>query len=107
MPTAFTRRSFVAGAALGSVSVFAKSLRAADYTFIQFHNQTTTSSLHRRLVDMWAAVRTETRGRVETQVFAQNNKVAGSDPARDQGLVAARRHDRRTGVTSASVAASG
>lgn len=36
MPTAFTRPSFVAGAALGSVSVFAKSLRAADYTFIQF-----------------------------------------------------------------------
>lgn len=88
MPTAFTRRSFVAGAALGSVSVFAKSLRAADYTFIQFHNQTTTSSLHRRLVDMWAAVRTETRGRVETQVLAQNNKVAGSDPAALTMLVA-------------------
>lgn len=48
MPTAFTRRSFVAGAALRWASVFAKSLRAADYTFIQFHNQTTTSSLHRQ-----------------------------------------------------------
>jgi tripartite ATP-independent transporter DctP family solute receptor len=92
MPTAVTRRSFVAGAALGSVSVFVRSLRAADYTFIQFHNQTTTSSLHRRLVEMWAAVKAETRGRVEAQVFAQNNKVAGSDPAALAMLVAGEIH---------------
>ena len=88
MPTTLTRRSFVAGAALGSVSVFVKSLRAADYTFTQFHNQTATSSLHQRLVEMWAAIRTETRGRVETQVFAQNNRLAGSDPAALTMLVA-------------------
>src|SRR5438270_796223 len=80
MPTTFTRRSFVAGAAFGTVEVFARSLRAAEYTFTQFHNQTTTSSLHKRLVEMWAAIGTETRGRVETEVFAQNNKLAGSDP---------------------------
>ena len=81
MATIFTRRSFVAGAALGTVEVFARSLRAAEYTFTQFHNQTATSSLHKRLVEMWAAVQTETRGRVETQVFPQNNSLAGSDPA--------------------------
>ena len=88
MPTTLTRRSFVAGAALGSVSVFVKSLRAVDYRFTQFHNQTTTSSLHQRLAEMWAAIRTETRGRVETQVFAQNNRLAGSDPAALTMLVA-------------------
>ena len=87
MPTTFTRRSFVAGAAFGTVEVFARSLRAAEYTFTQFHNQTTTSSLHKRLVEMWAAIRTETRGRVETEVFAQNNKLAGSDPAALKMLV--------------------
>ena len=110
MPAPLTRRAFVAGAAIGSVSIFVKPLRApafaegfgaprrssneqgerrrADYTFTQFHNQTATSSLHRRLVEMWAAVRTETRGRVETQVFAQNNRLAGSDPAALNMLVA-------------------
>jgi tripartite ATP-independent transporter DctP family solute receptor len=30
---------------------------------------------------MWAAVRTDTRGRVDTQVFPENNKTPGSDPA--------------------------
>src|SRR5213083_2175205 len=110
MPAPLTRRAFVAGAAIGSVSIFVKPLRApafaegfgaprrssneqgerrrADYTFTQFHHQTATSSLHRRLVEMWAAVRTETRGRVETQVFAQNNRLAGSDPAALNMLVA-------------------
>jgi tripartite ATP-independent transporter DctP family solute receptor len=75
-----TRRSFVAGA-LGSLTVFARSSRAADFTLRQFHNQPETSSLHRRLVDMWTAVRDETQGRVDVQVFAENNKTPGSDPA--------------------------
>src|SRR5262249_36674489 len=45
------------------------------------HNQPATSSLHKRLVEMWAAVRTETRGRVDVQVFSENRKTPGSDPA--------------------------
>ena len=90
-----TRRAFVAG----SVSLFARSLDApafaegfggpdvartsgvGEYTFTQFHNQPSASPLHRRLVEMWTAIRAATRGRVETQVFAQNNNIAGSDPA--------------------------
>jgi tripartite ATP-independent transporter DctP family solute receptor len=75
-----TRRSFVAGATLGSASLFIRSLQAAEYTFTQFHNQPSTSSLHRRLVEMWAAIRTETRGRVEAQIFPENNHIQGSDP---------------------------
>jgi len=76
-----TRRSFVAGAALGSASIFVRSLRAAEYSFVQFHNQPAASPLHRRLTGMWAAITAETRGRVETQVFPQNHGTPGSDPA--------------------------
>jgi tripartite ATP-independent transporter DctP family solute receptor len=81
MATSLTRRSFVAGATLGSVSILVRSIRAADYTFTQYHNQTPTSPLHQRLVEMWAAIRKETGGRVEAQVVPQNNKIPGSDPA--------------------------
>jgi len=37
---------------------------------------------------MSTAIRTDTRGRVETQVFAQNNNSPGSDPAALKMLVA-------------------
>jgi tripartite ATP-independent transporter DctP family solute receptor len=37
---------------------------------------------------MWTAVQNETGGRVETQVYAGNNNVAGSDPAALKMLVA-------------------
>ena len=104
MTTRFTRRAFVAGAAAGSVSIVTRSLRAAAafpqarstgqversgalYTFTQFHNQPATSSLHLRLVEMWAAVGAETGGRVEALVFPQNNKIPGSDPAALKMLV--------------------
>lgn len=82
-----TRRSFITGATLGSASIFVRSLRAADFTFTQYYNQPANSSLHRRLTEMWAAIRTETGGRVETQVFAENNKLQGSDPAALKMLV--------------------
>ena len=83
-----TRRSFVAGATLGSASVFARSLRAAEFTFTQFHNQPATSSLHRRLVEMWAAIGRETGGRIDTHVFPENNRIQGSDPAALRALMA-------------------
>ena len=88
MSRKLTRRSFVAGAALGSASILVRPLRAADYAFTQFHNQTAASSLHKRLVEMWAAIRTQTGGRVDTQVFPENNKIAGGDPAALKMLVA-------------------
>jgi len=73
---------------LGSLTVFSRSLRAADFAFTQYHNQTTASALHKRIVEMWDAVRAETRGRVEVQVFPQNNNIQGSDPAALKALVA-------------------
>jgi len=59
-----------------------------EFNFVQYHNQTDSSSLHRRLVEMWAAVRQETNGRVATRVLAQNNDIPGSDPAALKMLVA-------------------
>jgi tripartite ATP-independent transporter DctP family solute receptor len=88
MPKSLTRRSFVYGATVGSLTVFARSIRAADFNFTQYHNQAPDSPLHRRLVEMWAAIGKETGGRVETRVLPENNKHPGSDPAVLKMLVA-------------------
>ena len=82
----WSRRRFVAG--LGSLVVFARSARAAEFTFSQYHNQVAESPLHRQLIAMWDDIRRETGGRVETNVFAQNNNVPGSDPQALRMLVA-------------------
>jgi tripartite ATP-independent transporter DctP family solute receptor len=85
----FSRRSLIAGAtAVGSAAIIVKPLRAAEYKFAQYHNQAATGTLHKNLVAMWDAVRTQTNGRVETEVFAENNKVAGGDPVALKMLIA-------------------
>jgi len=76
-----TRRAFVSGATLGSLTVFSRTIRAADFTLTQYHNQAPDSPLHTRLVEMWAAIGKDTGGRVETRVLPENNKHPGSDPA--------------------------
>jgi TRAP-type transport system periplasmic protein len=86
-PTQLSRRAFVSGATMGSILVFARSLRAADYTFTQYHNQPANSPLHLRLVEMWTAIRNETGGRVDTAVLPENNKIPGADPQALQMLV--------------------
>ena len=87
MRTKLTRRTFLAGAVAAPALVFARSAHAADFSFVQYHNQTAESSLHRRLSEMWAAIKAETRERVDAQVFPGNNNVAGSDPAALKMLV--------------------
>ena len=82
-----TRRAFLSGAAAGGLVVFARSARAADYSFTQYHNQTAESSLHRRLSEMWTAITKESGGRIDATVFPSNNNVAGSDPAALKMLV--------------------
>jgi len=76
-----SRRSFLTAAAIGSVTILTRAQRAAEFRFAQYHNQIADSPLHRRLTDMWEAVRKESGGRVETQIFPENNKNPGSDPA--------------------------
>lgn len=89
MSKAITRRSLLAGAtALGSAAIIVRPARAADYKFIQYHNQASTTSLQKNLVAMWDAIKTETNGRVEGEVFFENNKIAGGDPAAFKMLMA-------------------
>jgi TRAP-type transport system periplasmic protein len=81
-----TRRTFVTATTTGLV-VFTRSLRAADYRFAQYHNQTNDSPLHLRLTEMWAAIAKETGPRIDVKVFPENNKIPGSDPQALQMLV--------------------
>ena len=86
---ALTRRSLItSAAAAGSLTLFVKPLRAAEYKFVQYHNQASFGTLHKNLVAMWDAVRTETNGRVETDVLPENNKVQGGDPTALKMLLA-------------------
>jgi tripartite ATP-independent transporter DctP family solute receptor len=107
MAMPMTRRSFVAAVG-GSITVFSRSLRGrarpddavaaaersraqepnVEFAFRQYHNQTPASSLHKRLVEMWEAVFKESGQRLVCTVFAQNNNIAGSDPAALNALVA-------------------
>jgi TRAP-type transport system periplasmic protein len=76
-----SRRQFTARLALtGGIALISRSIRAADFKLRQFHNQPSESPLHKRLVEMWAAVKTETGGRVDVSTFADNNQLPGSDP---------------------------
>lgn len=88
MAGGITRRSVAAaGGGLG-LAILVRPARAADFRFRQFHNQASSSPLHRRLVEMWAAVTAETNGRVACEVFAENAGIAGSDPAALKMLIA-------------------
>jgi TRAP-type transport system periplasmic protein len=61
---------------------------APDYTFVQYHGQAATSTLHNNLVNMWEAIGAETGGRVSGAVHAENGKVAGGDPVALRMLIA-------------------
>ncbi|HYM98913.1 MAG TPA: TRAP transporter substrate-binding protein, partial [Aestuariivirgaceae bacterium] len=80
MATGWTRRSLLAGGAVIGSTIIVKSARAADYKFTQYHNQAAGGTLHKNLTAMWDTVRAETNGRVETTVYAENNKLRGGDP---------------------------
>lgn len=105
-PRAFSRRAFLTTAAMGSATLMACTRQpepppddsasgalgaaaapGAEIRLTQYHNQTGASPLHQRLVEMWDAVRQESGGRVATQIYPENNKHPGSDPAVLQMLV--------------------
>ena len=83
---AATRRTLMGGA--GVALLVHPAQAAPTYRFRQFHNQAAASPVHRRLVQMWDAVRAETAGRVETTVFPEDGGIAGSDPAALRMLMA-------------------
>jgi TRAP-type transport system periplasmic protein len=77
-----SRRKFSYGLmAAGGMLLISRRARAAEFELRQFHNQPADSPLHKRLVEMWDAVKTETNGRVQVQTFPENNQIAGGDPA--------------------------
>ena len=80
-PRTVSRRSFLTATAIGSFAIVTRAQRAPEFTFSQYHNQTADSPLHKRMLELWAAVKEETGGRVETQIFPENGKNPGSDPA--------------------------
>jgi TRAP-type transport system periplasmic protein len=75
------RRSLVTGSAAAGAMLFVRPAAGADYRFAQYHNQAASGTLHQNLVAMWEAVRTESNGRVEVHVYAENNKLPGGDLA--------------------------
>jgi TRAP-type transport system periplasmic protein len=86
--TDISRRQFTARLAVaGGMALISRKIQAADFKLRQFHNQPPDSPLHKRLVEMWAAVKAETGGRVDVATFADNDNLPGSDPAALKMLV--------------------
>ena len=82
VPRAITRRRFTRGLlAFGGMLLAGRASGAAQWNLRQFHNQPADSPLHKRLLQMWAAVKMETAGRVDVQTFADNDHIPGGDPA--------------------------
>jgi TRAP-type transport system periplasmic protein len=76
-----TRRAFTVGlAAAGGMFLATRRSGAVDFPMRQYHNQPTDSPLHKRLVQMWDAVRAETGGRVQVEIFPENNHFKDGDP---------------------------
>src|SRR5580700_3657339 len=67
--------------AASGMLLISRRARAAEFELRQFHNQPTDSPLDKWLIQMWDAVKAETKGRVQVQTFPDNNKLAGGDPA--------------------------
>jgi TRAP-type transport system periplasmic protein len=88
MPENWTRRSVLAGAAVAGTALIVRPTLAAEYKFSQYHNQAASGPLHKNLTAMWQAVAAETNGRVETTVYAENNKLPGGDPDALKMLIA-------------------
>ena len=83
-----TRRHFNKSLmAAGGMILLRKRVRAAEFPMRQYHNQFVESPLHKRLVEMWAAVSAETGGRVQVEVFPENNHPKAGDPGPMQMLL--------------------
>ena len=71
-----TRRHFNRSlAAASGMLLMSRTTRAADFSMRQYHNQPVESPLHKRLVEMWAAVKAETGGRVQVETFPESNQL--------------------------------
>jgi len=68
-----TRRDVSFGlAAAGSISIIHRA-RAADFSLRHSHNLPVESPLHKRSLELWAAVKADTGGRVDVQVVREGD----------------------------------
>jgi tripartite ATP-independent transporter DctP family solute receptor len=67
-------------AAVSGLLLTTRRARAVDFPMRQFHNQPVESPLHKRLTQMWEAVKAETHGRVQVEIFPENNHFKDGDP---------------------------
>jgi tripartite ATP-independent transporter DctP family solute receptor len=79
--SSISRRSFAvgAGAVLAATAAVRSPAKAAQFTYKFANVEPVTSTLNVRSKQMWDAVREETGGRLDVQIFPQG--VLGSDPA--------------------------
>lgn len=83
-----SRRQFTLGlAAAGGSALLGRAAPAATIELRQFHNQPADSPLHTSLVNLWAAVKEETGGRIEVKTFPENDGLSGGDLVALQMLV--------------------
>jgi TRAP-type transport system periplasmic protein len=76
-----TRRRFTLGlGAVGGMLLTTRRAPAVDFPMRQYHNQPIESPLHKRSVQMWDAVKAETNGRVQVEIFPENNHFKDGDP---------------------------
>ncbi|HSY66509.1 MAG TPA: TRAP transporter substrate-binding protein [Terriglobales bacterium] len=76
-----SRRRFIFGATATALLLPTRRAAAAKFELRQFHNQPSTSPLHNRLTELWAAVEAETNGAVVVRTFPENDHLPGGDPA--------------------------
>jgi TRAP-type transport system periplasmic protein len=76
----WTRREFTQSLVAAGGMLLTRGAPDAPFALRQYHNQPIESPLHKRLVEMWAAVKTETGGRVDVQIFPENNHFKEGDP---------------------------
>lgn len=76
--TRFSRRSFSAGAAgaFASIAMVRSRAKAAQFTYKYGSNVDVSHPLNVRMTEMWTAVKRETGGRLEIQIFP-NNQLGG------------------------------
>jgi tripartite ATP-independent transporter DctP family solute receptor len=81
----FSRSRFVAGtaAAFASIAVVEAPARAADFSYKYANNVSIDHPLNVRMKECWNAVRSETKGRLDVQVFP-NNQLGGDTQALQQ-----------------------
>ena len=80
-----SRGRFAAGTAatLASIAVMKSPARAADFTYKYASNVSLDHPLNVRMRECWNAVRTETKGRLDVQIFP-NNQLGGDTQALQQ-----------------------